>query len=504
VKATDNVRDFDTLAVCRCGGLAKLCRYVIQSAESGTLIGRNPLSVYVQETRRSEEFLDAYGAKHSTYWGPFRAIIAAGKFASDVLYKALHLKYAAPCYHLYPVDGDFLAATDEAIAALTDVLVDVSREFLRSSEELKLDLPEGVFDDYCPENEQPRFFLPWDTGARVNPDAGRTVVNIATAFLNQLETSDIIGTYREARKRPLRECVPDLFSERRLRKYENEFHNLQAMYDTALTGTDTESADQDLPYLRGHITVVYHLLEIATAVGHYQERHVRSCAEEQGLPLRFLSEDRARVLLFDYSLAYVVRYLEKARDLCRSLLQKYSEIAEIDVPAPVYRGFHVRPSSLVAKIVLHYGTSVTMRLGEDMCDASSAMDIIRFNERIYAIKRRRIAQDVARITDRIGGEDLTPIFLALLEEQRIVLYSGGLQLGDFPRVSGETLAEYANRGVARLLATGTIDIRAEIDITVRGDIRVLEDIRILATHGYGEDSMGNNVTLPVELSYLRR
>lgn len=504
VETRENVRDFDILVMCRCGKLARLSRYVLERVEAGEPIARDILSVYVQEMRRSEEYLDAYGAKHNTYWAPFRAIIAAGKFASDVLYKALHLKYAAPFYHLNRVEGDFLADTDAAVASLTEVLADISREFLAAAEKMELDLSRGVYDEYCPEKELPRFFLPWDMETRVNPEAGRTVVNIATAFLNQLEASDIIGTYQATRERSMRDCVPDLFGERQLRRYENEFHNLQAMYDTALTGTDTERNDRDLPFLRGHITVVFHLLEIATDVGHYQERHVRSCEDEGGLPLRFLSEKRARMLLFDYSMAYVVRYLEKARDLCRSLLQKYAEIAEISVSAPVYRGFHVRPSSLVAKIVRHYGTAVTMSLDDDTCDAASAMDIIRFNEKIYAIKRRRIAEDVTRATERIGGEDVMPIFLALLEEQKIVLYSGGLQLENFPRVPGETLAEYANRGVARLLAMGVIDIRANIEITLRGDIRVLEDIRILAAHGYGEDSMGNNVTLPVELNYLRR
>jgi len=66
------------------------------------------------------------------------------------------------------------------------------------------------------------------------------------------------------------------------------------------------------------------------------------------------------------------------------------------------------------------------------------------------------------------------------------------------------MAEYANRGIARLLATGKIDIRSDIRVTLHGDIRVLEDIRILARYGYGEDSFGNNVTLPSELSYLKR
>lgn len=499
----DSAGDFNPLVECRSAMLTRLSLYVIRCFDSDKRIERNVLSMFVQETRRTEEFLDAYGAKHNTWWGPFRALVAAGKFASDALYKTLHLKYAAPYYHLLAVDGDFLAATDHAVDDLSTILVEICRAFLNAAVERKLRLPDTPYDEFCPESELPLFALPWDAERRINPEAGRTVVNIATAFLNQVESSDIIGTFRATRERSLEKCVPDLFSERRLRWYENESHNLQAIYDTALTGTDTEQADNDLPYLRGHITVVFHLLEIATSVSHYYERHVRFCSDEAS-PVTFLTEERTRTLLFDYSLDYVVRYLEKARELCRTLLQRYAEIAEIEIPVPVYRGFHVRPSSLVAKIVLHYGTSVTLMLEGDECDASSAMDIIRFNEKIYATKRRRLAEDVARITDRIGGEELMPVFLALLEEEKIVLYSGDLQLDDFPRVSGETFAEYANRGVARLLATGKIDIRTDIHVTLRGDIRVLEDIRILARHGYGEDSMGNNVTLPVELSYLRR
>ncbi len=498
-----DVHDFDELAECRCTMLVRLCRYVIACAEKNETIQRNPLSVYVQESRRSEEFFDAYGAKHNTYWGPFREIIAAAKFASNVLYMALHLKYAAPYYHLFPVEGDFLGATDSAVAILTDLLVDVSRALIETGRKAGLTIPTDRYNEFCPEEEYPRFFMPWDTGTRTNPDAGRTVVNIATAFLNQVESSGIIGTFRAVQERSLQDCVPDLLSERQLRRYENEFHNLQAIYDTALTGTDTERDDPDLPYLRGHITAVFHLLEIATAVGHYQERHVRFCSDE-GRPRQFLAEDRARSLLVDYSLDYVVRYLDRARALCRTLLQRYAEIAEIEVPVPTYRGFHVRPSSLVAKIVRHYGTSVTMELDDEICDAASAMDIIRLNEKIYAIKRRRLAEDVTTVAEQVKGDDLMPVFLRLLEEKKIVLYSGNLYLEDFPRVEGESLPEYANRGIARLLATGKIDIRSDIHVTLHGDIRVLEDLRILATHGYGEDSMGNNVTLPADLNYLRR
>ena len=39
------------------------------------------------------------------------------------------------------------------------------------------------------------------------------------------------------------------------------------------------------------------------------------------------------------------------------------------------RGFHSRPSLLVAKIVQHYGGEVELCVGEDRFDASSVLDI---------------------------------------------------------------------------------------------------------------------------------
>lgn len=56
----------------------------------------------------------------------------------------------------------------------------------------------------------------------------------------------------------------------------------------------------------------------------------------------------------------------------------------------------------------------------------------------------------------------------------------------------------------RLLAMGKIDIGTEMTAQFVGDKRVLADIRLLAEHGYGEDSFGNNVSLPKQLAYLRR
>ena len=45
------------------------------------------------------------------------------------------------------------------------------------------------------------------------------------------------------------------------------------------------------------------------------------------------------------------------------------------MPIPKERGFHSRPSLLVAKIVQHYGGEVNLWINKDSFDASSVLDI---------------------------------------------------------------------------------------------------------------------------------
>lgn len=58
--------------------------------------------------------------------------------------------------------------------------------------------------------------------------------------------------------------------------------------------------------------------------------------------------------------------------------------------------------------------------------------------------------------------------------------------------------------IARLQATGQLDIKTDLNIAFVGDKRVLKDLELLANSGYGEDYFGNNIALPKELAYLRR
>lgn len=192
------------------------------------------------------------------------------------------------------------------------------------------------------------------------------------------------------------------------------------------------------------------------------------------------------------------------------MLKRYAEIGRIKAPVPSYRGFHVRPSTLIARIVRHYGSDIRMELDDQSYDASSPMDIFRANEKINAQKRRWLASEIGRLplpkgdlSENLIRTTVLNLVLKLTGQGKLIIYQQPLQLSNEFNSEG-ILLEQVTAEIGRLLATGQIDIKTDLSITFTGDKRVLSDLELLAKSGYGEDHFGNNITLPKELAYLRR
>jgi len=87
------------------------------------------------------------------------------------------------------------------------------------------------------------------------------------------------------------------------------------------------------------------------------------------------------------SLGFDVWYVDDgSTDGSVEMLRRYAVPGRIDVPVPRYRGFHVRPSTLVARIVGHYGSEVVMELEGELYNAGVTLDLFRANEKISAGK----------------------------------------------------------------------------------------------------------------------
>jgi hypothetical protein len=225
-----------------------------------------------------------------------------------------------------------------------------------------------------------------------------------------------------------------------------------------------------------------------------------------------ITSEKLLDMLFSYLLRYGREYTERAKHLCRTMIKSYSEVREISVPVPSYRGFHVRPSALIARIVAHYGSSVMMILNSKEYNAGVTLDLFRANEEINALKRRHIA-DVLKEMSSPDSEpadrredlvrDLQLLFLDLVSDDHIIFYDSKLAFDDLEPYEDEPITDLACRYVRHYMSMSKMDVHSDIHVIFRGDNRALLDLKTLAENGYGEDRFGNNVVLPPEISYLR-
>ncbi len=519
--ASDNARpvtiisddDFRDLLGRRASQVFSMARYLVERKWERTSFTRPLLGEILHQATELEELLDAYGAGNNDCWRMLRSTVAAIKLFANANYVLLHVQHSIPAYRLLDVEGDFAASTDEAILFTGETLLRISERFLHYARKLGLLIPEQSPEGYF-EERLPRGRLAHDYCAHKKVDACETITYLATAFLNQAAESELLHVPARVNPDKYHECIPGSVSEEQVRQLQHQFHNLQSMYDTFVADTDTERENPDLLTLRGHLSVIFHLLDAATGFVHYYERHVMS-AMNAGAPdglEPMVNGDKLLDVLMRYTLVFSSRYLVRARDLCQEMLRRYAEVGRVQVPGPRYRGFHVRPSTLVAKIVHHYGSEVRMELEDGVYDASCPMDIFRANETINRQKRHWLVSQVGGLecirqldTNADLAQTVRRVVLALAEQGKVIVYQRSIPAQP-PDESDpdKTPLQYVLDEVKRLQSTGIIDIEAEINVVFIGDKRVLTDLQLLAEHGYGEDNFGNNIPLPKKLSYLRR
>jgi len=496
----------------RAGKLLGLLDYLSHCAHPREALTRPLLGDLFSQALQIEEFLDSYGAGKNCKWCTVRSLTATLKSFSDISYELVHIRHRISNYRLIEGDRDFIAATEKAITFTAATLVDVGREMVSKAKAMNLRIPhpEDIATTYAEETLEG--YLPQGCGVRRVETVAETVATLTTEFLNLASGSEGVRAASRAKPEDYHLCLTASLREERLRSLEFQFHNLQSQYDTHVSGTEAERQDRDLAVLRGHASVVFHLLRVATVFAHFYERHVNRepCPVHHQEP-SLVKPDALLGALMNYAITFIDQYIGCAVNLCQGMLQRYAEVGEIEAPIPKYRGFHVRPSTLVSKLVLHYGSKVEMRLEDQVYDAGSSLDLFRANEKINAQKRRWLALEIVRlelVPETAEHQDavavVRSVVLALAAKGKLILYEQPLELPDRLCPTEGTLLEKVTSETGRLLALGKIDIGTDITALFTGDKRVLADIQLLAKHGYGEDNFGNNIALPEKLAYLRR
>lgn len=492
--------------------LLGLAHYLSGCKSGDKILTRPLLGQLLSQSIQLEELLDAYDARNNCQWCLFRSLTAAIKLFADVSYELLHIQHSLPAYRLLAIEADFVEATSRALGFTGDVILRAADDILNEARRLQLPIPSTAPHEQAYDERLPAGRLLHDCQALKKGSVSETVTLLATAFLNLAAESQQVCAACRAQPEEYAGYVAESASEESLRTLELRFHNLQSLYDTYVSGTELEKADTKLPVLRGHISVVFHLLRTATALAHYYERHInKPVCQLQANRAPLVNAEPLLAMLVNYSVSFSGHYIGCAQRLCQERLKRYAEVGRIEVPVPPYRGFHVRPSTLISKLVLHYGSEVKMELEDEQYDASLPLDLFRANEKINASKRRWLADEIVRsgLVPREScakdiGEIARKVVMTIAETGKLVIYEQPpLQLPQLALKEATLLQQVAEQ-MAQLLATGKIDISTDLKAVFIGDKRVLADIKLLAESGYGEDSFGNNTTLPKQLTYLRR
>ncbi len=509
---TISYEDFRDLIAERSMAYLRAAVFLARQDDTGHILTRPLLGELLSHASQIEELLDSYGARNNCRWARFRSLTASIKLFSNVSYELLHIQHAIPHYRLLPVHQDFAKSTDDALRFTEQILQDATRRLIEEAKTLKLPLPEKTTGDDFYIEKLPGGRLPHDLAMRKIETVSKTVSLLATAFLNLAAESKQALPKKQIHPNAILCDLAGPVSEEKLRSLELRFHNLQSLYDTYVSTTETEVYDKDLPVLRGHISVVLHLLRTSRDFAHYYERHAGPAAHKiaQGRK-RLVEPEQLLQLLINYSIYFVTQYLTCAELLCQDMLRRYTEIDRIEVLVPQYRGFHVRPSTLISKLVLHYGSEVKMLLSDEEYDAGSPLELFRANEKINAIKRRSLAEEILRLdlvpsnvrTDNIASF-IRKVILTLAEHSKLIIFEHPLKIDEKPLQSDARLLEQVTDEIARLQVTGKIDMGTNLKALFVGDKRVLADIKLLADNGYGEDNFGNNIPLPEGLTYLRK
>ncbi len=517
VRGESHPHDFLEIVSTQIADFLKILPFIKAEGQERSLYSKRLYDYIAVQSKLAQELLDSCGAKENRAWFLLRELISTIRFLSAVAYQLRYLEIRVQTFNMQQHEIlDFQEITENVRELFDTFLQKTFQEVETEAGNLGIRIPrEGILAKHFPFFQSPgRLYADMiEENVRKEDEA---IVKLATLFLEIAEEYNALGFGRIFTAQELVDMVPDPVNEERLRTFESNVHNLQAIYDTYIQYTNMEAEDSRLLKLRGCISIALHLLEIATELVHFHERHERN-ARYAAIYKRLqdiIGLYQTLDLMGNYALFYCTKFLQKGKRLSEESVMDYAQVISKRIPVPIYRGFHVRPSTYIAKIVRHYGADVQMLLGDEIYDAGCVFDLFRANEEINMEKRRTIAKKLLELQHITGITlDALPQIirkeLDYLREEGFIAVHQDIEPKDMETkgiekeaLTPEDVRGAINQVIARLLAMGKIDILMPISVTFIGDRRPLHDIEVLAQGGYGEDENGNNVPLPKEISYL--
>ncbi len=327
-----------------------------------------------------EDFLNSQGAKSNKKWYLYRELSEAVRHLSNAGYSQKHILNRMSFYDLPDISG-FADAGEKTIEFIINSLRKLSPVIIDEAKRLHIPIPEHPYQISDFPDVVGCEMLPADIDDDKKEEQNKNIVRIATDFLEIAAYFEEFGLHEPYDIDKIRKIVPEKVNEVELRRYEMLVHNLQSYFDTYIIYGGFAPGNAKFKKFRGLFSVSLHLLQVMGRLLHFYERHLHEAGykniyKKVKTQLSFLVDpEQLLECTVNYGLYYICNFIEKGRILAYELLNATIDRTSIRVGIPKDRGFHCRPSLLVAKVVQRYGGEVRLWVGPDSFDASSVLEL---------------------------------------------------------------------------------------------------------------------------------
>ena len=358
----------------------KCCVYISDIDRPEDVFTQKLFSTLVSTSMILEDFLDFHGAKNNKNWYFYRELAATVRHLSLAANFQKHISNRLVFYDLEDM-GDFSKEGESTLKFLTSALTKMAPVILKEARRLKIPTAKALFSSADFPSVVTDEMLDYDIDDKDKDQQKKNIVKISSEFLNIATSFDQLKFYEPYRHKEILAIVPNKVNEVEIRRYEMLVHNLQSSFDTYVIHGGFRFGNRELKRLRGHFSVVFHLLQMVGRLLHFYERHLHAAGYKntyKKVQVKLSNLVNSKLLLdrtINYGLFYACHFFAIGIELAQKILNENIERATIKVGVPVKLGFHSRPCLLVAKIVQNYGGQVELCVGSDRFDASSVLDL---------------------------------------------------------------------------------------------------------------------------------
>lgn len=350
-----------------------------------------------------ETWLDDFGARQNRTYVTLGEMVASTRGLAAVGQIGLHLSRRLGSYNTLVDDKVLQQDLSRAGTLMLQGLHGLLQALLAEAGRHGLHwLPgDGLGDGDEPSALRQRRLLPRNLDEEEIEDERQRIAEIGARFLKVLQTSRSLDLGFTRPREALAEFVHTRATEERCRWYESTVHSIQSMYDTYVLNTSVERDHPWLQSLRGHASVALHLLEMATALVHFYERHendVRHQGARQAIASVVPKEDVLDVAV-NVCLRHAYLYVEAASATANQILRTFVRQASLVLALPQGITLHARPLALIVQVARHYGTPLEISLDGEKCSANSLMALILVGGRHPRPKEIRLQGDARALHD---------------------------------------------------------------------------------------------------------